>query len=226
MATKICTACLYVGDEKEESKGSIWITIILLFFFIIPGIIYIIWSLGGKKMCPKCDKDAMIPIGTARGKELLAQVQKYEAAEKEAQPNKLNDSALLTSLMPRLEIVGVIVLVVIAFIVVMGLFIGRETETDKTIPYTTLRSNPVSMDILVSEKVSKEQVMALTNYLKKEYEGRRMIINIFDSEEAWRNRSNENYPQKEIFKHWLGAMNLRENPDQNTILWVAEGRDH
>jgi DNA-directed RNA polymerase subunit RPC12/RpoP len=46
-----CVACGHVGATKL--RGSIFITIILLFFYIIPGIIYMIWRRGGRG-CSAC----------------------------------------------------------------------------------------------------------------------------------------------------------------------------
>lgn len=46
-----CIACGHVGATKL--RGSTFITIILLFFYIIPGIIYMAWRRGGG-VCSAC----------------------------------------------------------------------------------------------------------------------------------------------------------------------------
>lgn len=46
-----CIACGHVGALKL--RGSVFITIILLFLYIIPGVIYMVWRRGGK-VCSAC----------------------------------------------------------------------------------------------------------------------------------------------------------------------------
>lgn len=71
----ICSNCGYSGKPVKESKGNILIAIILLIFFIIPGIIYIIWLLSNRKfICPQCKQQTMVPIDTPKG-QVLAQSQ-------------------------------------------------------------------------------------------------------------------------------------------------------
>lgn len=47
-----CSTCGHVGEPKI--KGSIIITIILLFFGLLPGIFYEIWRRSGGKVCSNC----------------------------------------------------------------------------------------------------------------------------------------------------------------------------
>lgn len=71
----ICGNCGFNGRPIKENKGSVLIAIILLLFFIFPGIIYILWSLSGRKfICPLCKQPTMIPINSPRG-QVLAQEQ-------------------------------------------------------------------------------------------------------------------------------------------------------
>lgn len=50
-----CGSCKYQGKGKSVVKGSIFIEIILWFFFLVPGLIYSIWRLTSKfYVCPKC----------------------------------------------------------------------------------------------------------------------------------------------------------------------------
>jgi predicted RNA-binding Zn-ribbon protein involved in translation (DUF1610 family) len=53
-----CTACGFVGQMKTWLKnysGGQFIAIILLLFYVIPGLIFIAWG-WGKYKCPNCGK--------------------------------------------------------------------------------------------------------------------------------------------------------------------------
>lgn len=52
MSTVECIACGHVGAPK--TKGSFIITIILLCFGFIPGLIYEVWRRSGGKVCSAC----------------------------------------------------------------------------------------------------------------------------------------------------------------------------
>jgi hypothetical protein len=67
----ICRNCGNIGFSKEVIKGSLWITIILLFFYILPGIIYEIWR-GTTKVfcCPKCNSQSIIPANTPAARKI------------------------------------------------------------------------------------------------------------------------------------------------------------
>ncbi|MFB6328957.1 hypothetical protein ACVCFZ_01100 [Acinetobacter variabilis] len=52
MATVECLVCGHVGSTK--TKGSFAITLILLWFAILPGIIYEVWRRSGGKVCSAC----------------------------------------------------------------------------------------------------------------------------------------------------------------------------
>ncbi len=47
-----CLNCGHVGATKL--RGSTFITLILLLFYIIPGIIYMVWRRGGGGVCSAC----------------------------------------------------------------------------------------------------------------------------------------------------------------------------
>ena len=80
MTKKICTQCGYYGFEITYTKGSLVIEIILWVLgvftfgiFLLIAIPYSIWRLCSKsKICPKCRGDAMIPVDTPAGRELMA----------------------------------------------------------------------------------------------------------------------------------------------------------
>lgn len=52
MSTVECIACGHVGSTA--TKGSFFITFILLWFAIFPGILYEIWRRSGGKVCSAC----------------------------------------------------------------------------------------------------------------------------------------------------------------------------
>lgn len=59
-----CRNCGTIGESVKPLKGSGWITFILLCFYIIPGIIYMIWRrTGTKECCAKCKSENIVPAG-------------------------------------------------------------------------------------------------------------------------------------------------------------------
>ena len=71
----ICIACETVtSTPKTGHKGNIFIALLLLCLWIIPGIIYMVWDQGTKyRACPKCGAKELIDTSTPRGKRLLEQ---------------------------------------------------------------------------------------------------------------------------------------------------------
>lgn len=54
-----CNNCGHIGWSKP--KGSVWITLVLAFFFIVPAIIYEIWRRSGNGVCETCDSSLIKP---------------------------------------------------------------------------------------------------------------------------------------------------------------------
>lgn len=77
MSNLICTLCGYAGEMNKKARGNGLVEFILWCFFLIPGIVYSIWSRGGakKNVCPKCGSENMIPIDTPMGQKLMAEQQ-------------------------------------------------------------------------------------------------------------------------------------------------------
>lgn len=75
MANLICTLCGYAGEANKKARGNGLVEFILWWFFLVPGIIYSIWSRGGngKNVCPKCGSTTMIPVDTPMGQKLMAE---------------------------------------------------------------------------------------------------------------------------------------------------------
>jgi type II secretory pathway pseudopilin PulG len=75
MANLICTVCGYAGEANKKARGNGLVEFILWWFFIVPGVIYSIWSRGGngKNVCQKCGSEKMIPLDTPMGQKLMAE---------------------------------------------------------------------------------------------------------------------------------------------------------
>ena len=99
--------------------------------------------------------------------------------------------------------------------------------TFKTLRRWNVPSGGIGMELLVSEKATKKEVMALAQHLRSKYLSKGFInIHIFDLEEAYLHRDDSDYSEKKYFKHYL--INLVRNPKTgyNKINWMAKGRDH
>jgi hypothetical protein len=106
---------------------------------------------------------------------------------------------------------------------------------EKTIPYEIVHNKKrkddgrLVMDVLVSEKESKENVIKLGTFLSRKYAGKYAFISIYDARRALQAGIVEDlaYPQKEFDLHCLLVADwggdLREKEE---IRWCAKGRDH
>lgn len=69
-----CPKCGYVGVLNKENKGSCLILIVLLFLFLLPGFIYLIYMLLNEGFyCTQCGADT-IPLGTPNGREIFSKL--------------------------------------------------------------------------------------------------------------------------------------------------------
>lgn len=60
---KLCTECGHEGRTRMETKGSIFIEIILWLCLVVPGLIYSIWRMGTKhEVCSSCGSSKVIPL--------------------------------------------------------------------------------------------------------------------------------------------------------------------
>lgn len=46
--------CSFEGESEKKARGSLLLCILLLFCFLIPGILYLFFMRGYKYLCPKC----------------------------------------------------------------------------------------------------------------------------------------------------------------------------
>jgi len=108
----------------------------------------------------------------------------------------------------------------------------KETAKGSLIKYETLRQSNipaggVSMDILVSEDATKEEVLSLAKYFRSTcLPDHFILVNIFDLREAYLHRDDPNYPEEKYGKHWLVEMHRNPKTGSDEINWVGEGRDH
>lgn len=70
----ICANCGTESKGTVNTKGSIFIELILWLCFLVPGLIYSIWRLTTRhRACPYCHSPQIVPTHTPRGKQLRAQ---------------------------------------------------------------------------------------------------------------------------------------------------------
>lgn len=69
----ICTRCGSVTSHPATiTKGSFAMEVVLWFLILIPGLIYSTWRLTSRHAgCPTCSSDALIPVDTPTGRELM-----------------------------------------------------------------------------------------------------------------------------------------------------------
>ena len=68
----ICGHCGEKVDAIKESKGSALEFMACLCFFVIPGLIYLIWMFSGRKLvCPKCKSYEVVRIDCPKGHKLM-----------------------------------------------------------------------------------------------------------------------------------------------------------
>lgn len=68
----VCQNCGHVGEPSQKQRGSTLVTIILLLFWILPGVIYYIWRSADKSLrCDSCHSLNVIPADTEAAKPYL-----------------------------------------------------------------------------------------------------------------------------------------------------------
>lgn len=122
---------------------------------------------------------------------------------------------------------------IISFFIFVAIFHpGCKQQKADVIEHEVLRTwnipaGGIGMDILVSEQASKGDILKLASELRKENLSRgTIVINIFDSREAWQNRDNQNYPQEKYDRHFLVQVIVNPKTGYDKITWDAKGRDH
>lgn len=81
MPSHVCTTCGYRGAPERIVPGSLLVGCALLFFFLIPGIIYGLWQQSAVYQgCPKCKGRAMIPIDAPFARQFMASARAAQGA--------------------------------------------------------------------------------------------------------------------------------------------------
>lgn len=74
----VCTTCGHHGPAEIHTPGNSAITLVLLLFFLLPGIIYIIWRhTSAKPACSACGSLAVIPPSSPIARQLLADASRH-----------------------------------------------------------------------------------------------------------------------------------------------------
>lgn len=70
----LCTTCHHVGKTRVHVPGSLLITLFLLLFGILPGVIYEIWRSSAKRrVCSSCKSQGIVPLTSPIAQKLLGQ---------------------------------------------------------------------------------------------------------------------------------------------------------
>jgi len=68
----LCTQCGATTFPKRVTPGSGWITFVLLWFFIVPGLVYWIWRhTSSYEACSQCGSRNVIPPTTPVAQEMI-----------------------------------------------------------------------------------------------------------------------------------------------------------
>lgn len=97
-----------------------------------------------------------------------------------------------------------------------------------SIPKSHTPAGGTGLEILVSPKSNRDEVLNLARSLRAKYavNHRAFNLSIFDNREAWENSNNEQYPQEKYMKHLLAVVFVNPNTGFDETRWSAEGRDH
>jgi CDP-diglyceride synthetase len=62
-----CRQCGYEGPAEPQSPGKTWLEAVFWIAFLVPGLIYSLWRLFGRRyLCPRCkaaDGQVTVPLG-------------------------------------------------------------------------------------------------------------------------------------------------------------------
>jgi flagellar basal body-associated protein FliL len=87
----VCLSCGFIGYPESKKMGTVLITIVLLCFFILPGLIYMLWRGSSRhNVCPSCGATNLVPITSPAGiKALESQGKTLASVEEDAKQEKL-----------------------------------------------------------------------------------------------------------------------------------------
>ncbi len=120
---------------------------------------------------------------------------------------------------------------VLSFLTIMLLAVSCGT-TAPPLGYQVLRewdipAGGIGMDILVSETATKEEALALANYLRSEYSYKgNLFISIYDSKEAQSSNFQGVMSDEEFRKHFLVQITRNKITGYDEIEWLATERGY
>lgn len=143
-----CTLCGYVGEVKQKARGNGLVEFILWWFFIVPGLLYSIWSRGGKgkSVCPKCGNEHLIPLDSPQAQKLMADNPNIskESLEPEKSSNKTRNIMIGV-------VVGVLILLVIAISTSMDDARERMEKENRSAQQTEQNAKTIAQKDLPAE---------------------------------------------------------------------------
>ena len=131
--------------------------------------------------------------------------------------------------------IGALVVLMVAIVVIFDptepppikkVAVEKTTSEEEMLPYSVLRRTSRSYDhlvleILVESDATKSEVMELAHSLRKQHDERSiMFIDIFDSEEAWRRKGDETYPEENYWSHYLVQVARNRSTGLDTVMWI------
>lgn len=70
---KICALCGGFGRVKFRGRGSLTLLLVLSCFFLVPGLIYLVWMMSGDTYaCRRCKSQEVVDVSSRRGRQLVA----------------------------------------------------------------------------------------------------------------------------------------------------------
>ena len=76
-----CSNCGTVGKPESYTPGKFGMEVVLWLFFIIPGLIYSIWRIAGRKnSCPACHSPSLLPLDSPNAKAALEKTKAEDRA--------------------------------------------------------------------------------------------------------------------------------------------------
>lgn len=68
----VCTTCGHHGPTRRETRGSIWLEVVLWLLLIVPGLVYSVWRMTTRRqVCAACGATTLVPADTPTGRRML-----------------------------------------------------------------------------------------------------------------------------------------------------------
>lgn len=151
----ICQDCGFIENLRKHAGGNLLIEIILWCCFIIPGLIYSIWSTSSRRYtCPSCSGHNLIPTNSPAGKMLVNKFTPQAAGQPTYEDaNKKNKI---------LKIIGIALFIIFGF----WNFTNKRIEK-RDIANSETKETEESEEKISSTKKSKSQKVAVIKKTNK-----------------------------------------------------------